>query len=91
MFKGSSDLVFLVRGPPGPSASKGVLESSLEDVWKILERIWLLAARAGAALSAVQADQGNLDKYNLRFLRCLRCLNYFNNFDGKKYSLIMAV
>ena len=59
---GSSDLVFLVRGPPGPSASKGVLESSLEDVWKILERIWLLAARAGAALCAVQADQGNLEK-----------------------------
>ena len=62
--EGSSDLVLLVRGPPGPGASKGVLESSLKDVWKILERIWLLAARAGAALSAVQADQGNLEKKN---------------------------
>ncbi len=70
--EGSSDLVFLVRGPPGPGASKGVLESSLEDVWKILERIWLLAARAGAALCAVQADQGNLEKIHFKVFQVLK-------------------
>lgn len=84
--EGSSDLVLLVRGPPGPGASKGVLESSLKDVWKILERIWLLAARAGAALSAVQADQGNLEKKTISGF-----CSFFNILDGKNYFLIMAV
>ena len=57
-----SHLVLLVGRSSGPGPCECVLESSFEDVWKILEGVLLLAARVCAALSVVQTDQGNLDK-----------------------------